>query len=592
MKDSIPARFLATCDRRSPHPAYHVYRDGRWHPTTWGTYGKQVRLVARSLMALGLEPGQAVCILGFNRPEWAVVDHAAMVAGGAPAGIYTTCSPEEVAYIVAHSESGIVVVEDHAQYRKLAETREDLPGLRHIVLMDGNPAVADDPMALTWQAFLEKGATTDEKQVDARLAAISADQTATYIYTSGTTGPPKAVELSHGNLAWTARTACEIASLAETDSSVSYLPLSHIAEQMFTIHAPATVGYPVYFAESLQRVPDNLQSVQPTIVFGVPRIWEKMHAKVSARLAAATGVKKRIADFALSTGRKVTELRNHGGVPSGGLALRYRVARALVFDKVKPLMGLGKARFCVSGAAPISRDVLDFFASLDIPIYEVYGQSEDCGPTSFNLPGRTRLGTVGLPLPGTEVRIAEDGEILVKGPHVFKGYAKDPTATAETLVDGWMHTGDLGAFDDEGYLTITGRKKDIIITAGGKNIAPKNIEAALKDMPLVSQAVVIGDRRRFLTALITLDPEAVDAFQQEHGFDGAPHQADAVRAALQKGIDERVNPRFAQVEHVRKFAILPRDLSIDEGELTPTLKVKRNVVNEHFADTIEGLYAE
>jgi long-chain acyl-CoA synthetase len=515
-----------------------------------------------------------------------------MVAGGAPAGIYTTCSPEEVAYIVGHSEAAIVLVEDHPQYLKLKETRGELPGLKHIVLMDGHPPVADDPMVLTWQAFLDAGAAIADPTVDERLNGITPDRTATYIYTSGTTGPPKAVELSHGNLAWTATTACSIAALEASDSSVSYLPLSHIAEQMFTLHAPATVGYPVYYAESIQRVPDNLQSVQPTVVFGVPRIWEKMHAKVSSRLAEATGVKKRLADFALRTGATVTDVRNHGQVPSGLLALKYRLASSLIYSKVKPLMGLSRARLCVSGAAPISREVLDFFAGLDIPIYEVYGQSEDCGPTSFNLPGQTRLGTVGRPLPDTEVRIADDGEILVRGPHVFKGYYKDPEATAETLIDGWLHTGDLGAFDDEGYLVITGRKKDIIITAGGKNIAPKNIEAALTDLPLVSQAVVIGDRRKFLSALITLDPEAVEAFRTQTGFEGAAHTSATVREALQKGVDERVNPRFAQVEHVRKFTVLDRELSIEAGELTPTLKIKRRIVNEHFADTIDAMYQD
>lgn len=592
MKDSIPARFLAMCDTRSDRPGYHVFRDGRWHATSWGTYGKQVRAAAKSLIALGLEPGRTVCILGFNRPEWTVVDHATMVAGGAPAGIYTTCSPEEVAYIVRHSEAAIVVVEDHPQYQKLAQTRDELPGLEHIVLMDGNPPVQDDDTVLTWQAFVDAGAAIDDKTVDERLGAITADQTATYIYTSGTTGPPKAVELSHGNLAWTATTACQIADLKADDSSVSYLPLSHIAEQMFSLHAPATVGYPIYFAESIQRVPENLQSVQPTVVFGVPRIWEKMHAKVSSRLAEATGMKKKLADFALRTGKKVTTLKNHGQVPSGSLALKYRIANALIYKKVKPLMGLSRARLCVSGAAPISQEVLEFFAGLDIPIYEVYGQSEDCGPTSFNLPGRTRLGTVGKPLPDTEVRIAEDGEILVQGPHVFKGYFKDPEATAATLVDGWLHTGDLGSFDDEGYLRITGRKKDIIITAGGKNIAPKNIEAALTDLTLVSQAVVIGDRRRFLSALVSLDPEAVEAFREKEGFEGDAHEADAVRAEIQRGIDERVNPRFAQVEHVRKFTILPRELSIDAGELTPTLKIKRRIVNEQWADTIDAIYAD
>ncbi|RMH51861.1 MAG: long-chain fatty acid--CoA ligase, partial [Bacteroidetes bacterium] len=369
------------------------------------------------------------------------------------------------------------------------------------------------------------------------------------------------------------------------------------AEQVFSIHGPISAGGYISFAESIERVPDNLKEVQPTVIFGVPRIWEKMHAKVSASLAEATGLKKKLVDWARKVGAAAVALRNRGEEPTGSLALQYALADRLLFSKVKPLMGLGNARVCVSGAAPIAREVLEFFAGLDIVIHEVYGQSEDTGPTTFNRPGRTRYGTVGPRIPGVEVEIAEDGEILVRGRNVFLGYYKNPEATAETLADGWLHSGDLGAFDDDGFLQITGRKKEIIITAGGKNIAPKNIESALKNLPLVSQAVVIGDRRKFLSALVTLDPEAAADFASRHGLDGAElHRNERVIAELQRGIDEEVNPRFARVEHIRKFTILHRDFSLDDNdrgkaELTPTLKIKRSVVSKNFAAEIEAMYA-
>ena len=591
MIDSIPARFLETGRRRGNGPAYFVNAGGdAWKATSWATFSEEVRGAAKSLIAMGLQPGQSVCILGFNRPEWVIVDIGAMLAGGAPAGIYTTCSPEEVEYIVDHSEARVVLVENHGQWQKINERREHLPKLERVVLMRGAPPV-DDELVWTWDQFVAAGASVADEAVKERLAALTEDQVATYIYTSGTTGPPKAVMLTHGNLAWTASTAVDMAGLTQADCSVSYLPLSHIAEQMFTIHAPATTGHAIYFAESIERLVDNLQSVQPTVIFGVPRIWEKMHAKVSARMAEATGVKKRIADFAFATGRQVTDMRNEGHLPSGMLALKYKLAQRLVYRKVKPLLGLSRAQLCITGAAPISSEVLEFFAGLDLTIHEVYGQSEDTGPATFNFPGRTRYGTVGKALRDTEVQIADDGEILVKGPHVFKGYFKDDAATAATLVDGWLHTGDLGSFDDDGFLRITGRKKEIIITAGGKNIAPKNIEAALKDLPLVAQAVVIGDRRKFLSALVTPDAEAVEAFAADRGLEGDA-LTDAVRASIDQGIEAEVNPRFARVEHVRKFTLLDRDFSVEQGELTPTLKIKRRIVNDHFAEQIEAMYAE
>ncbi|MCA9298543.1 MAG: AMP-binding protein, partial [Phycisphaerales bacterium] len=334
--------------------------------------------------------------------------------------------------------------------------------------MKGCPAIKDK-IVLSWDEFMAKGDEVDDATFDERMDRIDEQQLATLIYTSGTTGPPKGVMLSHQNLAWTANAARDLVDSGPTDWGLSYLPLSHIAEQMFTVHAPATTGASVYYAESIEKVADNLKEVQPTIFFGVPRIWEKMHAGINAGLQAATGAKAVLAKWARKVGAEASAKRNRGEAYE---TLQYKAAEKVIFSKLKARVGLANARVCVSGAAPIAREVLEFFASLDIIVLEVYGQSEDCGPTSFNQPGRTKFGTVGPKIPGVEVKIAEDGEICVQGPNVFLGYYKEPEATAETLIDGWLHSGDLGEFDSDGFLKITGRKKEIIITAGGKNLSP------------------------------------------------------------------------------------------------------------------------
>jgi long-chain acyl-CoA synthetase len=592
MIDSIPARLLARGRAHGSAPAYSVREaDGTWTPTTYQQYSHQVQEVSRALVNLGFNAGDTTAILGFNRPEWVVFDVATMMAGGAPAGIYTTCSPSEVQYILHHSGSAFVLLEDENQWAKVLAERDNLPDLRHVIMMKG-AAPIDHELVMSWEDFIAHGQEVDQAVIDERLTLLEADQIATFIYTSGTTGPPKAVMLSHKNLTWTADKAAKISTMEANDTSVSYLPLSHIAEQMFSIHAPITMGSSIFFAESIERVADNLKEVQPSVLFGVPRIWEKMHAKVSAKMSEATGVKAKILSWSMRVGRASSDLRNQGASPGVLFSLKHKMAHRLLFSKIKPLMGLGNARMCVTGAAPISAEILEWFAGLDVTIHEVYGQSEDCGPTSFNLIGRTRLGTVGPALEGTEVRIADDGEICVRGPHVFLGYYKDQAATDEALIDGWLHSGDLGAFDADGYLTITGRKKEIIITAGGKNIAPKNIEAALKNLPIVSQAVVIGDRRKFLSALITLDPEAVEAWAASRGLPLQDiHANPELIKTLDADIESRVNSLFARVEHVRKFTVLERDFSIDHGELTPTLKIKRRPINENWSDTIEAMYA-
>ncbi|HUH04611.1 MAG TPA: long-chain fatty acid--CoA ligase [Kofleriaceae bacterium] len=595
MAETIPSLFFQTAARRPYAPAYYAKQHGVWSPTNWKGYADDVRGAGKALIALGLGPGDKVCLLGFNRPEWVIVNMAAMAIGGVGAGIYTTCSAEEVQYIVDHAEARVVLLEDEGQWEKIRSQKyhaggDKLPRLEHAVMMQGAPEI-DDPMVLTWEEFNARADQTDDAVFDERLAALELGGLATLIYTSGTTGPPKGVMLSHGNLAWTATCMQGMVESLPSDVGVSYLPLSHVAEQIMTIHGPAVSGSSIYFAESIDKVPDNLKEAQPTMMFGVPRIWEKFYAGVSTKLKAATGAKAKLVTWVQQVCTRRNALLNAGKKPGLMLDLQHKLADKLVLSKLKPALGLGRARMCVSGAAPIAKEILEFFAGLDIVIYEVYGQSEDNGPTSFNVPGATKFGTVGRPIPGVEVRIAADGEIQVKGPNVFMGYYKEPEATAEALVDGWLCSGDLGELDEDGFLSITGRKKDIIITAGGKNIAPKNLEASLKNHDLINEAVVIGDRRRYLTALVTIDEEALRTFLG--ASNGAPPDPNdpKVRAEVQRAIDE-LNQSLARVEQLKKFTILGRNFSIEDGELTPTLKVKRQQVNEHFADEIESMYAE
>jgi long-chain acyl-CoA synthetase len=589
--DTIPSRLQQRARDRPDAPGYYERRSGRWVAHSFAEYAGDMRRVGRALLALGFAPGDNVAILGFNAPEWVLLNLGAMAVGGAAAGIYTTSSTPEIRYIAGHCEARVLLIDSLEQWQRLAPILDELPRLLRVVTMPGCAAIDHDKV-VSWETFLGLGDAVDGRRVDERIAGLAPQQPALLIYTSGTTGPPKGVMLSHDNLAWTAALTGRIFVVQPDDCSLSYLPLSHIAEQMFTIHGPITNGYPVYFAESLAALPQNLKEVQPTIFFGVPRIWEKLHGAIAAQIEKATPLKRAILEWARGVGTRVGELRQQGRGPTGLLAARYFLARVLVFDKLKPAVGLGRLRMAVSGAAPINLEVLEFFRGLDVLVQEVYGQSEVTGPTTFNLPGAVRLGTVGQAVPGVEVRLADDGEICVRGHNVFLGYFKDPEATAQTLVDGWLHSGDLGQFDAQGFLSITGRKKEIIITAGGKNIAPKNIEAALKRLPLVEEAVVIGDRRRYLTSLLTLNVEVARQVAGVADLDaGRLAEHPRIVDALTRHLDA-LNQEFARVEQVKHFRVLPRSFSVETGELTPTLKIKRQQVNEIWAAQIESMYAE
>jgi long-chain acyl-CoA synthetase len=570
--------------------AYLVRDETSWIPTTWEEYARQVTDTARALIALGMEPGESVCILGFNRPDWVIFDLASMLVGGHAAGIYSTSAPADIEFIINDSGAHILLIENEYQWKKVIQIRDQIPNLKYVILMKG--AQIEDKLTLDWNTFTNLGEQVEREQIEARLHGLKMDQLATLIYTSGTTGPPKGVMLSHRNLAWTAKQGIELFDIRPSDSVLSYLPLSHIAEQMFTVHTAIMAGYKVYFAQfpPQKHLNSNFKEVQPTIVFGVPRVWERFAEGITSTLSEYSGLKAKVADWAQSVGRRVSNQLNQGKRISVGLGLLNRLADRLVFARVREALGFSHVRYCLSGAAPIAAEVIQFFNSLGIPLMEIYGQSEDSGPTTVNRPGANRIGTVGQAWPGTEVRLADDGEVLVRGPNVFMGYYNNPDATASDLVDGWLYTGDLGQFDDDGYLTIIGRKKEIIITSGGQNIAPKNIEAALMNLPLVSQAVCIGDKRRYIAALLTLNTDAAGKLVGEGLESVELHTHPTVVGALSEGIDEQVNPLLSRAEHVREFCILARDFSLDEGELTPTLKIKRRVIYERYAVEIESMY--
>jgi len=582
-RDTIPDRLLRHAEARPEAPALWSRRGDRWIATNWSDYAQACLDFAGGLLEAGYAPGDAVAILGGNSPEWIIADVGAMFARGVAAGIYQTSTAEQAAYVAAHCEARIIVVEDAAQAAKLLSVQDRMPALRTLVLLRDAERV-DDPRVVTFEAFLARG-RAHRADVQACFAELRDADLATLIYTSGTTGPPKGVMLSHANLAYVAREACKLTGsepIGPDDCVVSYLPLSHIAEQMFSIHLPLTAGVTVWCCEAIEKLREVLADARPTVFLAVPRVWEKFKVALEGRLSEQRGVKRAIVTWSRGVGLEAGRWIVERGPPGGVLGLKHGIARRLFFTKLLGGLGLDRLRLAVTGAAPIGVDVLEFFLSCGIVIHEVYGQSEGSGPTTFNRiePGKRRLGTVGLPFPGVAVRVAEDGEILVRGPNVFMGYHKDPQATAEAIdAEGWLHSGDVGSFDAEGFLRITDRKKDLIITAGGKNVAPQNIEKLLRAIEGVSQAVVIGDNRKYLTALITVDPAR------------APSDATQRRAHVQAGVD-RVNAQLARYEQVKRFEVLPNDFTVEGGELTPTQKIMRKAVAGKYAKEIAALYAE
>jgi long-subunit acyl-CoA synthetase (AMP-forming) len=583
-----------TTKRYGDRPALRVKRDGGWRTTTWNAYAREARRAGRAFVKLGVEPGTGVTLIGQNCPEWLFADVGAILAGAVPAGIYTTNSAEQVRYITEHCDAKVAFADTPEQVTKFVVEQERMPRLEVVVQMIGAPAETTRGRlrVLSWEDFLSLGEETPESELDARIAAQKPDDVCTLIYTSGTTGDPKAVMISHTNMVWTADACRRMLSLDANEVTVSYLPLSHIAEQMLTVHAPMATGSVLYFAESIEKLGETLKEVRPTVFLGVPRVWEKIQAKMVAAGAAAPPLRKKIAAWA----RKVGLAAGYAEQRGDARPLVLPIAKKIVFDKVRERLGLDRARICVTSAAPISKDTLEFFLSLGIPLLEVFGMSECTGPATYSPPDNYRTGKCGIVIPGGEIKIAEDGEICMRGPHVFKGYLKDPETTKNTIdADGWLHSGDIGEIDQDGFLKITDRKKDLLITAGGENIAPQVLEGHLKGIPVVGQAVVVGDRMKYLAALLTLDPERVKS-EAELAGSAASTVAEAAKCNvfkkhLQKQIDQ-VNDKLARVQTIKKFVVVPNEFSIEGGELTPTMKVKRKVVNEKYRAEIDSMYAE
>ncbi|MBI2892309.1 MAG: AMP-binding protein [Deltaproteobacteria bacterium] len=589
MERSILHVFFETAAARGDGDALRYKDRGLWKAVSWRDYARRVRLVARGLVKLGLQKGGAVAITGNNCPEWLIADLATMAAGGVPAPIYTTVTAEQAAYIVGHSEATIFIADTIDQVRKIKTKAAELPKLAHFIVM--RPVTNGEGEGVIDLGALEKlGEGVDEKDLEARLELLEPTGLATLIYTSGTTGPPKGVMLSHRNLVFTARAASDSMGVEGAEVFASYLPLSHIAEQMISIHLAVTTGSTAWFVESLDKLGDNLREIHPTVFVGVPRVWEKIQAKMMEAGAAAPPLRKKIVAWAKGVGIEAARGRMEGREPGLG----YKIADKLVYSKVRDRLGLERCRLCVTSAAPIARATLEFFHSLGLPIYEVYGMSECTGPATTSMPKAFRIGKVGKVMPGTELKIAEDGEVCMRGDHVFLGYYKDEASTREALdAEGWLHSGDVGQIDSQGFLQITDRKKDLIITAGGKNVAPQNLEALLKGIAGIGQTVVLGDRMKYLAALLTIDPEAAARVAAECGARGST-PADlatdpAFAAHVQKGVDA-VNSQLAKYETIKRWKLLPGEFTIDGGELTPTMKIKRKVIRDKYATEIAALF--
>jgi long-chain acyl-CoA synthetase len=595
---TLPELFAEQVARRGDRLALRYKAYGIWHRVTWRQYGDQVGQVAAALLAFGLRPQENVAVLADNRPEWLYCHLGIQTAAGATCGVYPTSAPEQIAYLLNHSEARLIFVDNEEQLDKVLTVASGTR-LERIVVWDakGLWGFADERVSF-FEDFLKQGQTWNDGHpdgVDARRQSLAPDDTAIIIYTSGTTGPPKGAMLSHRSILWATEAAAMMNPVSPADEVVSYLPFAHIYENFISVFAAIRNGYVVTFVESLDTLFQNLREISPTYFGSVPRIWEKLASTVELRMADSTWFKRTLYRAAVLIGRRHARARLGGSGMSLLLAVAYHVAYWTVLAPLKRRLGFDRTRVALCGAAPASPELFEFYHALAIPLIEGYGMTESTGVISVNRADRPRVGTVGEPVPGIEVRLAADGEILTRGPHVFKGYFKDPALTAQTVdADGWLHTGDVGAWED-GHLRILDRKKDIIITAGGKNITPAYIENKLKWSPYIQDAVVVGDRRRYLTALILIDEDNVTKFAQDHRlpfttFQDLTQNGEVVR--LIDGEIDAVNRTLSQVETIKKFALLPRRFYEEEGDVTPTKKVKRRALETRYADLIEHLYRD
>ena len=596
-KSTVPARFREAVAKWGDRTAMRKKEYGLWHDITWNRYFEMVRNVACALMSMGLEKGDCAAIIGDNCPEWVVADLGIQCCGAAAAGVYATNAWPQVEYVVGNSDARFLFVENEEQLDKWLHFRDNTPRLIKVIVWDTEGLRQfKDAMVMTFDELLELGAkvfSENPVMLDERIDRIEPEDLSVLIYTSGTTGPPKGAMLTHANCLWMGEAISRENPMKGTDEIMSFLPLCHIFEQLFTVLAHITVGHIVNFIESLETVTENMMEISPTVGHAVPRIWEKYYSAIMIRMSDATWFKRLVFGAAMNIGRKrASLLMDFKPVPSH-LNFLYRLAHVAVFRKLKERMGFDRMWVAYSGAAPISADILHFFQSIGVNLVEGYGQTEGTGVTTVSRVGRVKFGKVGQPLTGCDIKIAEDGEILVKSPGVFKGYFKKPEATAETIVDGWLHSGDVGEIDEDGYLKITDRKKDIIVTAGGKNITPQYIENKLKASIYINDAVVIGDRRKYLSCLIMIDEDNVVKYAQDHKVQFSTYKDLTLSEEIRKLIDREVksvNETLSRVEQVKKFEVLPKKLYEEDGEVTPTMKVKRQFINEAFSDLIESMY--
>ena len=574
MTRTIGALWRKASARNPERTAYLAERAGGWVPVSGGEAARRVDAIANGLLALGVGKGDAFAILAATSLEWCLFDFALGLIGAVGAPIYPNSSPHDCSYVLDHSESVGVLVEDDEQRAKVEAVRPGLPRLRHVL------AVAYLPeLEASGRAY----AAEHPDALDRAVAQVGEEDLFTYMYTSGTTGPPKACMIRHRNYYEMAAVLDGLPGFVEeTDTMLLYLPLAHNFGRLMHLEA-AYAGLTLAPLRDPLRAGEALVEVRPTIFPSVPRVFEKAHAAVLARFDEVHGPRRRLAGWALRVGREASRLRQAGRPLPRSLARRVRVADRLVYSKVKERFG-GRLRIAISGGAPLSPEISEFFHAFDLLILEGYGLTECTTACSVNLPARYRFGTVGPLLPGFEARFADDGELLLRSETVFAGYYRDEDATRAVLDgEGWLRTGDIGRIDEDGFLAITDRKKDILVTAGGKNVAPQNLENELKGSKYVSQALVVGDRRPYVAALITLDEPEVEKWREVGGGD---------LQSLVQGVVDDVNARHSRFEQIKRFAILSRDFSADEGEVTPTLKLRRRVVQEHFAEEIERLYAD
>ncbi len=592
---TLATMFWERVERSGAGPAQQVKHGATWETSSWRQVGDAVREVATGLIALGRRPGEAVGVLSASRAEWTQADFAIFSAGGVTIPIYPTYPPDLIQYIVSDADVKTLIVEDPVQLAKVLEMRGKMEGLEQVIVVQGYQAKEPSPFILTWDALRRLGRENAERlkgELATRVAATRADDVATIVYTSGTTGPPKGVVQTHGNHMAALAAAVQVLVASEGDVHLLFLPLAHSFGRLESFIGPYK-GLCTAFAESIDKLRDNLPEVKPHFLCSVPRVFEKVYAGVLAKAEAGSPLKQKIFRWAVGVGKEVSRLRQSRLPVPAALAFKSRLAHKLVFSKMHAALG-GRLRFAVSGGAPLSREIAEFFHAAGILILEGYGLTETCPALTFNRFDHYKFGSVGPALPGVEVKLAPDGEILGRGSNIARGYFKKPEATAEVfLADGWFATGDIGRIDDEGFVFITDRKKDLIVTAGGMNIAPQNIENLLKGDPFISQVMVHGDRRPYPVALITLNPEELEKFATAQGILTLDPAALVKHPKVMERVSRIVEQRNTELQSyakIKKFSIVPGDFTVDNGLLTPTLKVKRKVIREQYREALEELY--